>query len=156
VAPLVGCPSSGGKTRHQAHLHGDAASYRPALLRGDRSRTIHRGTDHTRFRVLFRAGPSRDATQCAWLDFGPGSVDGWLARLAAAELGVQPEELLDADNRKLVLDDARVPPDSARVRRPPALARAQGEGGESSDADRGGLGHEYVGGNNVVDVVVRS
>ena len=44
----------------------------------------------------------------AWLDFGPESVDGWLARLAAAELGVKPGGLLGAANRELTLDDGRV------------------------------------------------
>lgn len=47
----------------------------------------------------------------AWLDFGPGSVDGWLRGLAAAELGVEAEEagLLDHRARELRVDDRRVP-----------------------------------------------
>jgi hypothetical protein len=45
----------------------------------------------------------------AMLDFGPASVDGWLADLAAAELGVQRDpELLDVEARELVLEDRRV------------------------------------------------
>lgn len=42
------------------------------------------------------------------LDFGPGSVDAWLAWLVAAELGISEEQLLDAQNRQLVLDGQRV------------------------------------------------
>lgn len=42
------------------------------------------------------------------LDFGPGSVDGWLAWLVASELGLADEWLLDAENRQLVLDGDRI------------------------------------------------
>jgi Transcriptional regulatory protein, C terminal/AAA ATPase domain len=45
----------------------------------------------------------------AWLDFGPGSVDGWLAGLAARELGVDDTRLLDPEARELVIDGRRVP-----------------------------------------------
>jgi hypothetical protein len=44
----------------------------------------------------------------AMLDFGPASVDGWLAGLVAAELGVEEGEMLDIDARELVLDGRRV------------------------------------------------
>ena len=37
------------------------------------------------------------------LDFGPGSVDGWLAGLIAAELGVGNEPTIDAGARELVV-----------------------------------------------------
>lgn len=43
----------------------------------------------------------------AVLDFGAGSVDDWLARLAAAELGLGTGEPLDRDARELVLADGR-------------------------------------------------
>jgi hypothetical protein len=42
------------------------------------------------------------------LEFGPGSVDAWLARIAASELGIADEELLDAENRQMVLDGERI------------------------------------------------
>jgi Transcriptional regulatory protein, C terminal len=45
----------------------------------------------------------------ACLDFGPGSVDGWLAGLAARELGVDDTQLLDLEARELLIDDQRVP-----------------------------------------------
>lgn len=48
------------------------------------------------------------AYHAAALDFGPASVDGWLARLIAAELGVEETGLLDMTQRQLVLDTGRV------------------------------------------------
>jgi hypothetical protein len=45
----------------------------------------------------------------ACLDFGPGSVDGWLAGLAARELGVDDTSLLDPQARELIVDGRRVP-----------------------------------------------
>lgn len=42
------------------------------------------------------------------LDFGPGSVDAWLAWLVASELGIPDEQLLDAENRQLILDGERI------------------------------------------------
>lgn len=44
----------------------------------------------------------------AVLDFGPSSVDGWLAGLAAAELGLEEEDILDRQAHELILDGARV------------------------------------------------
>jgi hypothetical protein len=44
----------------------------------------------------------------ACLDFGPGSVDGWLAGLAARELGVDDTGLLDPQARELIVDGRRV------------------------------------------------
>lgn len=44
----------------------------------------------------------------AVLDFGPSSVDGWLARLAAAELGVDDEELFDRQALEVVVDGNRI------------------------------------------------
>ena len=43
-----------------------------------------------------------------YLDFGPGSVDGWLAGLAARELGVHDSGLLDSQARELIIDGQRV------------------------------------------------
>ena len=48
------------------------------------------------------------AYRCYCNDLGPGSVDGWLARLAARDVLTGTEPLLDADQRRLVLDGAPV------------------------------------------------
>jgi hypothetical protein len=42
------------------------------------------------------------------LEFGPGSVDAWLAGIVASELGIAGGELLDAENRQVVLDGERI------------------------------------------------
>jgi DNA-binding response OmpR family regulator len=42
------------------------------------------------------------------LDFGPLSVDGWLAGLVADELGVEGDDLLDVESHELVLGARRV------------------------------------------------
>jgi AAA ATPase-like protein len=44
----------------------------------------------------------------AMLDFGPLSVDGWLAGLVADELGVEGDDLLDVESHELVLGARRV------------------------------------------------
>src|SRR5262249_3803718 len=42
------------------------------------------------------------------LDFGPSSVDGWLTRLAARELLITDDSILDPLARQLVVDGLRV------------------------------------------------
>src|SRR5262249_60198206 len=44
----------------------------------------------------------------AALDFGPDSVDGWLIRIAAAELGETEQPFLDARDRSANLGGARI------------------------------------------------
>jgi hypothetical protein len=92
----------------------------------------------------------------AVLDFGPGSVDGWLAGLAAAELGMQgPSQLLDLEARELVLEEDRVSLTPLEFgvmrhlleRRDKAVSRAE----LLCDV----WGTRYEGGSNVVDAVVR-
>lgn len=47
--------------------------------------------------------------QSAMLDFGPDSVDGWIAKLVGAELGIPESEILDRDLKALSLDGESVP-----------------------------------------------
>jgi hypothetical protein len=42
-----------------------------------------------------------------YLEFGPSSVDGWLTRIAADELGLPEDDLLDIGQRQLIVDGAR-------------------------------------------------
>lgn len=44
----------------------------------------------------------------AMLDFGPSSIDGWLANLVAAELHIDDDSILDLVQHQLVLDGRRV------------------------------------------------
>lgn len=97
----------------------------------------------------------RDYT-LAWLDFGPESVDGWLARLAAAELGVRPQGLLDVANRELVLDDGRVALTALEFGVLQCLLAHKGKAVSRATLIEHAWGHRYTGGSNVVDVVVRS
>ena len=97
----------------------------------------------------------RDYT-LGWLDFGPESVDGWLARLAAAELGVKPEGLLDAVNRELVLEDGRVALTALESGVLECLLAHRGKAVSRATLIEHAWGHTYTGGSNVVDVVVRS
>lgn len=43
-----------------------------------------------------------------FLEFGPSSVDGWLTRIAADELGLPEDDLLDMRRRQLLVDGQRI------------------------------------------------
>ena len=106
------------------------------------------------FRVIAEA--CGKGYQSAMLDFGPSSVDGWLTRLLAAELGVEEAGLLDCAAHELVLDGRRVGLSKLELGVIEFLYRRPGEA-----VSRGSLlahvwEQSYDGGGNVVDVVVRS
>lgn len=93
----------------------------------------------------------------AVLDFGPSSVDGWLADIAAAELGVErPRRLLDTGSRELVLDEGRVPLTPLEFGVMHYLEARQAKVVSRSDLLRDVWGTTYEGGSNVVDAVVRT
>ncbi|MEP1213623.1 MAG: winged helix-turn-helix domain-containing protein [Marinobacter sp.] len=93
----------------------------------------------------------------AVLDFGPASVDGWLADLAAAELGVEQEAgLLDVDARELMLNEGRVPLTPLEFGVMRYLEARQGKVVSRSELLRDVWGTRYEGGSNVVDAVVRT
>ena len=90
------------------------------------------------------------------LDFGPGSVDGWLAALVADELGVGGDDELDEGALELTVQGVQV----ALTRLEFGLFRHLRER-EGRSVSRGELLHEvwhtdFTGGSNVVDAVVRS
>jgi hypothetical protein len=95
--------------------------------------------------------------QAAVLDMGPGSVDGWLFRMAAAELGVaMQDELLDRAKRALRVDGQLVPLTRREFDLMAYLVARRGEA-----VPRDGLIHDVWGlrfdaGSNVVDAVVAS
>ena len=90
------------------------------------------------------------------LDFGPGSVDGWLAELVADELGVGGDDELDEAALELTVQGVQVrltPLEFGLFRH---LCEREGR-----SVTRGELLHEvwhtdFTGGSNVVDAVVRS
>jgi hypothetical protein len=103
-------------------------------------------------------GPVRVGASDAFpavLDFGPASVDGWFARLAAAELGIEDDGALDEEARTLLVDGrpvALTPREFAVVRH---LAERRGRPVPRADLLRDVWGFEHWRSSNVVDVVVR-
>lgn len=110
------------------------------------------------FQVLSDQAVELDGTtyHSALLDFGPGSVDGWLATLAAAELGIEQRSFLDTEARELVVDGSRValtPLEFGVIR---FLSVREGRAVSRNDLLRNVWDTHYFGGSNVVDTVVRS
>ncbi|HZO94878.1 MAG TPA: winged helix-turn-helix domain-containing protein [Candidatus Baltobacteraceae bacterium] len=92
----------------------------------------------------------------AMLDFGPGSVDGWLARLVAAELGIAASEILDVASRELVVGARRAALSPREFDTLYWLVRHAGEVVAREDLLAGVWGDDADVASNVVDVVVRS
>jgi hypothetical protein len=106
------------------------------------------------FRVLVEAGV--DGWHSALLDFGPSSVDGWLARLVAAELGIEEDSLLDCAARELVFNGRRIGLTKLEFGVMEFLQRRAGEAIPRSALLASVWEQKYDGGGNVVDVVIRS
>jgi len=110
------------------------------------------------FRVAPEAAVKIDgaAHVTAILDFGPDSVDGWLAGLVAAELGAEDELRLDIDAREVLFGDRRVPlaPRELGVFR--HLWERQGKVVTRDELIDAVWEPGYDGGSNVVDVTVRA
>ena len=98
---------------------------------------------------------SGDCYQTAMLDFGPRSVDGWLSRLVADELGVESNELLDCAARELTLDGRRVSLSKLEFGVMEYLQRHTGEAINRMALLEHVWEQSYHGGSNVVDVVIR-
>ena len=110
------------------------------------------------FRVLpgRNPQPNTDGYSAAMLDFGPSSVDGWLARLVAAELGVEENGFLDCAARELVLKGGRVSLSKLEFGVMEYLQRHVGEAVPRIDLLQSVWEQSYDGGSNVVDVVIRA
>jgi hypothetical protein len=89
------------------------------------------------------------------LDFGPGSVDGWLARLVAGELGLD-DRPLDENAREVTVHGRRVALTRLEFGVLARLDAADGRTVSRADLLREVWGHELGGASNVVDVAVRS
>jgi hypothetical protein len=91
----------------------------------------------------------------AMLDFGPGSVDGWLARLLAAEVGaaaMAPE--LDEDARELLIEGRRLALTPLEFGVARYLMQRPGKAVSRTSLLNDVWGLSYEGGSNVVDSVV--
>ncbi|HEY6887617.1 MAG TPA: winged helix-turn-helix domain-containing protein, partial [Solirubrobacter sp.] len=96
------------------------------------------------------------AFHLAALDFGPESIDGWLADLAAAELGIPRSPLLDAGDRTVDVEGLRVRLSPLEFGVLEALHERAGRPVSRVDLLATVWGTDYTGGSNVVDVVVRA
>ncbi|PWG65397.1 transcriptional regulator [Spiribacter halobius] len=109
------------------------------------------------FRVLPDSAVTLDGRtyHSAALDFGPKSVDGWLAHLAATELGLTAaDDLLDREARELRVDGRRV---SLTPLEFALLAYLQANPGRAVSREellREVWGSGYTGWSNKVDAVV--
>lgn len=92
----------------------------------------------------------------ASLDFGPESIDGWLRRLAAAELGIGDSPFLDPSDRTVDADGTRIPLSPLEYGVLEALAERTGSPVSRADLLERVWGTTYDGGSNTVDVVVRN
>jgi len=110
------------------------------------------------FRPIAKAEVKLDDTtyHTAMLDFGPASVDGWLAGLVAAELGVEEGGILDIDARELVLEGQRIALTPLEFGVMHYLYQHEGKAVTRISLLEYVWGYTYEGGSNVVDEVVRS
>jgi len=92
----------------------------------------------------------------AMLDFGPSSIDGWLATLIAAELHIEDDSILDRVQKQLVLDGHRIDLTKLEFDVICYLQQRQGKVVERSDLLRDVWGYESPGGSNVIEANVRS
>ncbi len=108
------------------------------------------------FRPLPDASAEIDGVRyhTAMLDFGPASVDGWLATLTAAELGIEQSGILDLATHELVLDDVRTPLTRLEFGVLAYLCEHESEVVTRDDLLHHVWGQSYLGGSNVVDAVV--
>jgi hypothetical protein len=90
------------------------------------------------------------------LDFGPGSVDGWLTELVGAQLAAhEPEVLqLDRDAHELVVDGKRVGLTQLECAVLQFLMERADKAVPRGDLLEDVWGYSYEGGSNVVDVVI--
>jgi hypothetical protein len=92
----------------------------------------------------------------AALDFGPDSVDGWLNRIAAAELGESDQPFLDERDRSVDVGGARIQLSPLEFGVLHTLAAHPATPVSRADLLREVWGTSYDGGSNTVDVVIRN
>ena len=87
-------------------------------------------------------------------DFGPASVDGWLSDLAAREMLVDDDLLLDPTRRQLLLDGERVDLTQLEFDVLHYLHERDGRNVDRASLLRDVWGYDWSGGSNVVEVIV--
>jgi len=114
-------------------------------------------------KLEFRELPEATATvdgavfRTALLDWGPTSVDGWLARLVADELGIIEDDgrILDVAARELVVDGRRASLTKLEFGVMRTLCEHEGKVVSRARLIEDVWGYDFVGESNVVDVIVR-
>jgi hypothetical protein len=98
-------------------------------------------------------GASRYTLLCN--DFGPGSIDGWLGDVVGRELEVGDSEIVDVENRRVVLDGEPVDLSRLELDLLIHMRRREGVTVTREELLREVWGHGWTGGgSNVVEVVV--
>jgi uncharacterized protein (DUF934 family) len=89
------------------------------------------------------------------LDFGPASVDGWLAGLVAAELGLAPSVVVDQEARELQINGKRLQLTPLEFGVLSCLQQHEGRAVSRATLLESVWGYRSDIGSNVVDVMVR-
>ena len=97
-----------------------------------------------------------DSYTTALLDFGPASVDGWLERLVARELGIATSGILDLGAREVVAGSRRTPLTRREFDTLYYLIQRSGDVVGREDILNDVWGENADVGSNVVDVTIRS
>ena len=87
-------------------------------------------------------------------DFGPGSVDAWLAEVVGRELQDAEEGVVNAARHELVLDGRRIPLTRLELALLRYLQQHDGRAVRRDALLRDVWGHQWTGGSNVVETVV--
>ena len=87
-------------------------------------------------------------------DFGPGSVDGWLAELGARELHLGEQRVLDVGERRLTLDGRRVDLTRLELGVLRHLHEREGRIVSREALFRDVWGHDWAGDGNALEAVV--
>jgi DNA-binding response OmpR family regulator len=97
------------------------------------------------------------ARHVAVLDLGPAGVEGWLAKLADSQRGPRGPALeLDPTERTVRIEDREVVLSRLEFGVLELLVAREGRPTSRSELIRAVWGHDYTGGSNVVDAVVRT
>jgi AAA ATPase domain len=91
-----------------------------------------------------------------FLDFGPGSVDGWLAGLVAAELGLEARLRLDETANEVFVEGRPISLTPLEFGVLAQLERADGRAVTRRELLESVWGTSFMGGSNIVDAAVHS
>jgi hypothetical protein len=126
---------------------------RPELRRVYARATDFIGSDSS-CAMLMGYLPLEDDPRSVCVDFGPSSVDGWLAELGERELAVAPDGGLEPAGRRLTLDGRTIDLTRLEAEVLAYLQQREGEAVERAALLRDVWGYDWTGGSNVVEVVI--